>query len=156
MKYIVMECHEGYAVLMDEQSAFVTAANMGYKVGQTVTDPVLLDTGSDAVSRRKGIVMKLAAAAACMTIIFGSGYYYYSVNYKAYSTVIISSNAGVKMDVNKKGRVIRLESTSPEGEEILSGYDGKGKDKNDAISDILEIGVSKGYISDGDTVPVYA
>jgi len=33
MKYIVMECHEGYAVLMDEESRFVNAANMHYEVG---------------------------------------------------------------------------------------------------------------------------
>ena len=28
MKYIVMECHEAYAILMDEESRFFHAANL--------------------------------------------------------------------------------------------------------------------------------
>ena len=146
-----MECHKGYAVLMDEDSVFVNAANLGYEVGQTVTAPVLMESGKYETR----IVMSLAAAAACLVVMCGAGYHYYSVNYKTHSTVIISSNAGVKMYLNKKDKVIKLESVSPEGEAILSGYSGKGKDKNDAISEIVEIGISKGYISDGDTVSVY-
>ena len=155
MKYIVMECRKGYAVLMNEDSAFVTAANRGYKVGQTVTDPILMESGNTEIHRKNRIVMSLAAAAACLVVMCGAGYHYYAVNYKPHSTVIISSNAGVKMYLNKKDKVIKLESVSPEGEAILSDYSGKGKDKSDAISDILEIGKSKGYIADGDTVSVF-
>ena len=156
MKYIVMECHKGYAVLMDEDSVFVTAANLGYEVGQTVTEPVLMENSSTTEVRRKNrIVMSLAAAAACLVVMCGAGYHYYSVNYKTHSTVIISSNAGVKMYLNKKDKVIKLESVSPEGEAILSDYSGKGKDKSDAINEIIEIGKSKGYLNDGDTVSVY-
>jgi len=155
VKYIVMECHKGYAVLMDEDSVFVNAANLGYEVGQTVTDPVLMESGSHEIKRKSRIVMSLAAAAACLMITCGVGYHYYSVNYKTHSTVIISSNAGVKMYLNKKDKVIKLESISPEGESILEEYSGKGKDMNSAINDIVGIGISKGYIADGDTVEVY-
>ena len=42
MKYLVMECHTGYAVLLDEEGRFCRAANPGYEVGQTVEDPVLM------------------------------------------------------------------------------------------------------------------
>lgn len=42
MKYIVMECHFSYAVLLDENGKFLKAANRGYQVGQTVYDPVLV------------------------------------------------------------------------------------------------------------------
>ena len=42
MKYVVMECHDGYAVLMDEGAGFVQAANLHYSVGQTVTDPLIM------------------------------------------------------------------------------------------------------------------
>lgn len=42
MKYIVMECHFSYAVLLDENGRFLKAANRGYQVGQTVYDPVLV------------------------------------------------------------------------------------------------------------------
>ena len=46
MKYIVMECHYSYAVLLDRNGRFVKAANLGYKVGQTVEDPVLIKVPS--------------------------------------------------------------------------------------------------------------
>ncbi len=42
MKYIVMECRFSYAVLLDEDGKFLKAANLGYQVGQTVYDPVLV------------------------------------------------------------------------------------------------------------------
>lgn len=42
MKYIVMECHFSYTVLLDENGKFLKAANRGYQVGQTVYDPVLV------------------------------------------------------------------------------------------------------------------
>ena len=140
---------------MGEDSSFVRSANPGYSVGQTVTDPVIMENVSHEVRRRSRIVMSLAAAAACLAITCGVGYHYYSVNYKTHSTVIISSNAGVKMYLNKKDKVIRLESISPEGESILSTYSGKGKYMADAINDIVGIGISKGYITGGDTVEVY-
>lgn len=59
MNYLVMECHPGYAILLDEEGRFLKAANLHYKVGQTVRDPVLMRTerrrrraGSAAGSRR--------------------------------------------------------------------------------------------------------
>ena len=42
MKYIVMECHPSYAVLLDEEGRFVKAANLHYETGQTVCEPVLM------------------------------------------------------------------------------------------------------------------
>ena len=42
MSYVVMECHPGYVVLLDEEGRFLKAANLRYEVGQTVYDPVLM------------------------------------------------------------------------------------------------------------------
>ena len=42
MKYMVMECHTGYAVLLDEEGRFWKAADLHYEVGQTVENPVLM------------------------------------------------------------------------------------------------------------------
>lgn len=40
MKYLVMECHLGYAVVLDEKGEFIKVANMHYEVGQTVYDVI--------------------------------------------------------------------------------------------------------------------
>lgn len=38
MKFMVMECHPGYAVVLDEEGRFRKVANMRYEVGQTLTE----------------------------------------------------------------------------------------------------------------------
>ena len=42
MSYLVMECHPGYVILLDEEGRFLKAANLRYETGQTVYDPVLM------------------------------------------------------------------------------------------------------------------
>ena len=42
MKYLVMECHPAYAVVLTEDGRFLKAANMHYEVGQTVTEIIQL------------------------------------------------------------------------------------------------------------------
>lgn len=153
-KYIVMEIHEGYAILMDEESAFVHAANLHYEVGQTVTNPVLMNNTTGSAARSGFIITRIAAAAACLAVIAGTGYGYYAKNLKTYSTVQISSEADIKMGLNKKGEVLYLRSDNECGEEILKDYDGKGKDKLTVASELLEIEISKGIITSGDTVDV--
>lgn len=155
MKYIVMECHEGFAVLMDEESRFVNAANFHYKVGQTVTDPMLMQDGEKETKRITFHVCRFVAAAACIAAIFTAGSLYYSRNLKPNSTILISSDANIRMDLNKKGKVITLRSDDLLGKEILKEYSGKGKDMVSAANDIIEIEKDKGYISDGDTIDMY-
>lgn len=155
MKYMVMECHEGYAVLMDEESRFVEAANLRYKVGQTVTDPVLMNAEETARGRISMHISKFVAAAACLTIAVSAGAFYYSSNYKAHSTVLISSEANVRMELNKKGKVLSISADNAESDEILTNYNGKGKDMLSAANDIIDIEKDKGYIESGDTVDIY-
>ena len=40
MKYLVMETHPAYAVVLDEEGRFLKAANLRYQVGDTVQDIV--------------------------------------------------------------------------------------------------------------------
>ena len=40
MKYMVMECHLSYAVVLDEEGRFLKVANRHYEVGQTVSEVV--------------------------------------------------------------------------------------------------------------------
>lgn len=155
MKYMVMECHEGYAVLMDEESRFVQAANLRYKVGQTVTDPVLMNAEELNRGRISMHISKFVAAAACLTIAVSAGAFYYSSNYKTHSTVLISSEANVRMELNKKGKVLNISTENADSNEIIKNYDGKGKDMLDAANDIIDIEKDKGIIESGDTVDIY-
>lgn len=161
MKYLVMECHQAYAVLMDEDSRFVNAANLNYTVGQTVTDPVLL---GDMTPDRKSIItrsvmVKITAAAACLALVCMGGYGYYSRNIATSSVVVISSGADIEMHLNSRGEVVALESSSPSGQEIINRYNQthkSGGNQTDVASALLEFQLEEGLISSGDTVSVYA
>ena len=155
MKYVVMECHDAYAVLMDEAACFVHAANLHYTVGQTVTDPVLMQ--SDPVKKR-GItrtVRWIAAAAACLLIAGAGGFRYYSRNLKTHSVVVMSSDANIKMYLNRNGKVLYLKSEDEKGAALLEHYNGKNKSKIDAANELLAMEIAEGYLSSGDTVDFY-
>ena len=74
MTYLVMECHPAYAVLLDEESRFVRAANQHYKVGQTVTDPVLMGDCKRSAGITQRTVIRIAAAAACLLLLNAAGF----------------------------------------------------------------------------------
>ena len=151
MKYLVVECHKGYAVLLDENASFVSSANLGYEVGQTVFDPVLMDSGKIKTNRRIITVSRLLAAAACLVLV--SGIFLYRRNNAVYSEITISDN--VCMQVNRKGEVITVESLNGEGDKILENYQAEGKNQLDAAEEIIKKAIETGSIQDGDTVSLY-
>ena len=76
MSYLVMECHPGYAVLLDEEGRFLKAANLRYKIGQTVYDPVLMkETPEKERHTIRWVSSGIAAIAACFLLFFGFSYY---------------------------------------------------------------------------------
>ena len=89
MSYLVMECHPGYAVLLDEEGRFLKAANLRYEIGQTVYDPVLMkDTPEKQRHTIRWISSGIAAIAACFLLLFGFSYYQnYMRPYSRYLTV---------------------------------------------------------------------
>ena len=58
MKYIVMEVKRSYAVLLDEDGRFVTAANLRYEVGQIVENPVLMIDSGDNQKKKKRLIVE--------------------------------------------------------------------------------------------------
>ena len=151
MSYLVMECHPGYAVLLDEEGRFLKAANLRYEIGQTVYDPVLMkDTPEKQRHTIRWISSGIAAIAACFLIIFGFSYYQ---NYRRpYSSIYLTINPEVRMDLNRQGTVVELTGTNEDGETLLEGYDGKGKDKVTVVDELLDRAIEMGFLSDGGRV----
>ena len=148
MNYIVMECHPGYAVLLDEEGRFRKAANLHYEVGQTVCDPVLMREGP---SRQQKLIRwasgSFAAVAACFMMLIGLRYYQH--NLAAYSSIYLTINPEVQMDLNRQGDVIRLEGGNEDGRQLLEGYTGKGKDKITVTDELIDRAIEMGFLSEG-------
>ena len=155
MKYMVMECHTGYAVLLDEEGRFWKAADLHYEVGQTVENPVLMKQPQPSGRRRitRLVSSTVAAAAACLFLIFGFSYYQ---NYlRIYSSIYLSINPEVQMDLNRYGNVVRLTGTNEDGAKLLEGYSGKGKDKLTVADELIDRAIEMGFLSEGGQVSFF-
>ena len=155
MKYMVMECHTGYAVLLDEEGRFWKAADLHYEVGQTVENPVLMKQPQPSGRRRitRLVSSTVAAAAACLFLIFGFSYYQ---NYlRIYSSIYLSINPEVQMDLNRYGNVVRLTGTNEDGAKLLEGYNGRGKDKLTVADELIDRAIEMGFLSEGGQVSFF-
>ena len=155
MKYMVMECHTGYAVLLDEEGRFWKAADLHYEVGQTVENPLLMKQPQPSGRRRitRLVSSTVAAAAACLFLIFGFSYYQ---NYlRIYSSIYLSINPEVQMDLNRYGNVVRLTGTNEDGAKLLEGYNGRGKDKLTVADELIDRAIEMGFLSEGGQVSFF-
>lgn len=153
MKYMVMECHMGYAVLLDENGRFVKAANFHYQVGQTVTDPVLMkQTGNSFASGRiSRAAVGIAAAAACLFLLFGG---YYQNYLRAETSIYLTINPSVCMELNRKGDVVRLSGANEDGERLLEGYEPGSRDRLEIMDELIHRAIEMGFLSEGGLVTI--
>lgn len=148
MQFLVIELHPAYAVLLDQEGRFVRAANLGYTVGQRVSDPVLL---AEQTRRRRwpGIA---ATLAACLAVALGVLYY---VNYLLpFSSIFLSINPQVQIDVNRRGAVVRVIALNDDAEVLLAGYQGRGKDQLTVTEELIDRAIALGYLSPGGSVTI--
>lgn len=148
MSYLVMECHPSYAVLLDEEGRFVKAANLHYEVGQKVENPILMKKDSQKKQHKAGwIGSGLAVVAACLLVIFGIGQYQNDMT--PYSSIFLTINPEVRMDLNRQGIVVGLEGVNEDGAKLLEGYDGEGKDKVTVADELIDRAIAMGFLSEG-------
>lgn len=151
MKYLVMETHPAYAVLLDEEGRYLKAANLRYQVGDTVEDIVALRKTTEKTVRLGKPLAGLAAMAACLCLAF---FGYYQPNFTAYGTLRIQINPDVKMTISRTERVLGLEGLNRDGMDLIEGYSYQGKRRDAAADELVARAIDMGYLSDEDTVSI--
>ena len=130
MKYLVMETHPAYAVLLDQSGRFLKAANLNYHVGDTVMDIIELSPAPDSGQKRIRLLRRmtgsLTAAAACFLLLF---FGVYRPNFTPYGTV-------------------RLQI------DLLEGYEYQGKSREQASEELIDRAMDMGYLTEGGTVSI--
>ncbi|MGI6510311.1 MAG: anti-sigma factor domain-containing protein [Erysipelotrichaceae bacterium] len=152
-KYIVMECHLSYAVVLDEDGRFLKVANRHYQVGQTVTDVIEMQIPQSIPKQKKTKSKRwfysLAAMAAVIvmmvTIVF-------QFSQMTYASIYMSINPEVRIDVNRNDVVVNLQGVNMDGNDLIKDYDYKKKDLELVMDELLERAIEKGYLYDGSKI----
>ena len=144
MKYMVMECHPGYAVVLDEEGYFRKVANLQYETGQIVTD--IIEMQLPQKKKRSRWMYSLAAMAACLVLVLTS---VLQTDRTAYASVYIMINPEVRMDVNRKDVVVGLEGANADGEALIEGYSYEKKDLDLVMDELVDRAIDMGYLHEG-------
>ena len=149
MKYMVMECHLTYAVVLSEDGRFLKAANLHYEPGQVVTDLVEMEIPeSRRDEKRKGRrwIYTLAAAAACLMLAATS---MFRAGNRTYGSVYMTINPEVRIDVNRKDLVVDLEGINQDGLELIDGYSYRKKELDVVVDEVVDRAIDQGYLHEG-------
>lgn len=147
MRYLVMECRLGYAVVLDNEGRFRKVVNLGYEVGQKVDRIIEFD--ENGTERKKRVLrkqlMSLAAAACFCLVLFGA----YRSYMLPYGTVQMQINPDVLISVNKMDHVVGIEGKNADGEALIEDYSYRWK-KIDKVSDELaDRAMEMGFLEEG-------
>ena len=147
MKYLVMECHLSYAILLDEEGRFVKAANLHYETGQTVTDIIKMKEPEPTKKINFKWISGLAATAACFLFLVSMFF-----NNQTYASVFMVINPEVRIDVNRKNVVVGLEGVNEDGQDLIEGYSYKKKSLEPVMDELVDRAIEMGYLSDGEQI----
>lgn len=151
MKYLVMECHPGYAVVLDEQGQFRKVANMRYEVGQTLTAVTELSLPQAAPARKRPPrwLTSLTAVAACLALLLTSVFY---GGQRAYASVYMTINPQVRIDVNRSDLVVGLEGVNEDGKTLIDGYSYQKKDLDLVVDELVDRAIEMDFLHEGDKI----
>ncbi len=148
MKYLILECHPGYAVALDEQGRFLTVANLNYAEGETVSHVVEMRRPS---RRRHGIggwLLPLAAAACLCLTALGI----WQVLFVPYGTVRMQINPDIVVEVNRLDYVVDVEPQNSDGLRLTKDYSTRGKKLDTVLCELADRAVVQGYLPRGGAI----
>lgn len=157
MKYLVIEVHPGYAVLLDSEGRFLRAANLGYQVGETVTEIVVMKEHSrEPFFRNRKLIGGIAAAACFCLVSVGLYFGMYVPDYTAYGTLAMEINPGVQMTLSRSGRVLELHATNDDGERLVEDLAYKHRSEQVVADELADRAVELGFLSEGGEIVLEA
>lgn len=147
MKYMVMECHPGYAVVLDEEGRFRKVANRQYEVGQTVAEVIGMEEPDPAERKKKaGRWIGSLAAAACLILAAASTL---RMGQAAYASVYMTINPEVRIDVDRDDVAVGLEGLNADGKDLVEGFRFQEKSLDTVMDELLDRAADRGYLHEG-------
>ena len=154
MTYLVLECGLSYAVVLSDDGRYLTVPNLGYQVGETLSEVVVLPEVTPEPRRRlsmvRGRALRALAAAACLCALAAGGAAWQS----PMGTVHMSINPEVSADVNRFDRVVALEGDNDDGQALVDGYWAYGKDIRTVTNELADRAEDMGYLDEDGTIEI--
>ncbi|HHW94426.1 MAG TPA: hypothetical protein GX736_00615 [Mogibacterium sp.] len=147
-KYMVMECHLSYAVVLDEEGRFLKVANRHYEVGQIVTDVFEMQIPQPVTRKKanKKWLYSLSAIAACMILVLVS---IFQIGQMTHASVYMTINPEVRIDVNRKNVVVDIDGLNEDGDDLIEGYTYKKKKLDLVMDELVDRAIDMGYLKEG-------
>lgn len=150
MTYLVMECHPGYAVVLDQTGRFLKVANLNYQVGETVSFVIECTAEEEPITikslRRRRMLLSAASLAACFFLaVLGT----WHVCLTPYGAVRIQINPDLKLTVNRLDYVISADGLNDDGLRLLDGYQFRGQKLEQASDELADRAMEMGYLKEG-------
>ena len=99
------------------------------------------------MSKTKKIVLGVVLGCVLLAGLSLGGLYYYKLN-KILTIITIDINPSLKLSLNYKDEVVKVEGLNEDGKQLLKSENFKGDDLEDAIEEIAELAVEKGYVTE--------
>ena len=147
MKYMVMECHPGYAVVLSDDGNFLKVANMHYEVGQTVADVIEMQYPLPEKKKKSRWIYTIAATAACLALIITS--VFRMEHGTAYASVYMRINPEVRIDVTRDDLVVGLDGVNEDGEKLADNYNFTEKKLDQVMDELVDKAADQGYLQEG-------
>ena len=142
-KGIILELRTKEAVVVNDLCEYEKIKRTeGMFVGQMVE----YGTPSQAKAFRHVAAISRVAAVLAL-IVVGYLTFILNMNPKVYAYVDLDINPSMEFSIDKNNTVIDLKALNSDAEELISTFEVKKKNINDAISNILKSLDAKGYIS---------
>lgn len=163
MKYLVMEKQRSYVVLLDENGEFRYAANLNYDIGETITDPVLMEEPPKQKTKVIPFPVKATAITTVVAAIAAIAFIFIRGGQQApaeptlpptvATSVYVSINPEVRMDIDENGEIIELAGINAEGRELVAEAT-KDATRQEALTELVKASVNKNYLEAGGLVKV--
>lgn len=171
MKYLVMENRLSHSIVMDEAGEFHRVANLGYEIGDTVTDPVFMKSPERKAElsdehtaepkdelqekrRSKFNWKKISTIAAIFVCMLMAGIPVLNSNTASDVMVYMSINPEIHLELNEDGKINKVVADNEDGKDLLEGYEYRGKNASSVLVELIERAKKLEYLSEGGNIRI--
>jgi hypothetical protein len=141
MKGVIVEIKNNYAVVLSDNGSIIKMKNNNYQIGEEIKM-------KNTSKKSKKKIYALAASAASVILLVGTGVYAYTT---PYSYVSLDVNPSIEYEVNRFDRVIDATAVNDDGAAIINNLDLENKTIDEAVEETITEINEQGYFKEGET-----